>query len=276
MTRRGVGARRVVRCAYSLRVQRHPLKQKIPGLRFLAFVASSIVGSTVALAAPIATTALIFMVLDWLDLSPDAVAIVIALGFVATLVATMHLLGVLVTRAQKLRAPWGDLAIGRDGIAWEGWLGRRFVPWPTVLGMKRTAEELRLQWEGGTVKIGLDDPAVAHTAAAAAHAAADGPLEIPDALEAGDPAAWLAKVRGLTAGSYRDQVVSDETLLRVLEHPATPPLPRLGAALALAKREPAKVRVVIDDLADDEAKRALEAALTGEPELAAVKQLAKR
>lgn len=257
-------------------MQRHPLKQKVPGLRFLAFVLTSVLGSAAAVLVPVSAMVLLFLLVQSIDGALDVLALPLGFGFVAALVGTMHLLGVVVTRAQKLRAPWGDLAIGRDGIAWEGWLGRRFVPWTTVFGMKRTAEELRLQWEGGTAKIGLDEPAVAHAAAAAAHEAADSPLEIPDALETRDPTAWLAKVRGLTAGSYRDQVVSDEALLRVLEHPATPPLPRLGAALALAKREPAKVRVVIDDLADDEAKRALEAALTGEPALVVVKRLAKR
>lgn len=263
-------------------MERFPLKKRFPGLRLVAFVVTSLVGATAAFVAPIAVIASILSVLRTLLGEPIPEPMVIVLAFLGMGVfgGSLHLLGRLVTGAGKLRAPWGDLLIGRDGISFEGLWGRRFLPWSALRRTKATREDVRLRTtEGASPTLGVDDPKTVHRIVEQALVGArvrDRELRIPDVLKGSDPKAWLAAVRALGVGGYRQQAVTDETLIELLEDPATPPLPRLGAAVALAKREPARVRVVLDDMADDETRAALQAALEGEPTVATVKRLAKR
>ena len=261
------------RAAEGPRVFRSPIHRRVPGVRFLAFAIASVLGAGVAFTPPIVFVLLILRV------GGIPVGAAVPLAFVPLTLTgfCMHWVGVAVDRAWKLRTKWGQLSIGRDGLSWDGWLVRSFLPWTAIAGTTALKDALRVaRHRGRAFVVGLPAPTEVETKLAAAlEAASTEPLEVPVGLAKASPDAWLEAVRAMSRDDYRGGVPTD-VLVRVLEHPSSPPLARVGAARALATRDANRVRVVIEDLADEETANALEAALVGDPSPATIRRLAAR
>lgn len=200
------------------------------------------------------------------------------------LVFSAHCILTMFDAVWRLRAPWGEVRVGSDGIRWDGWVWGHFVPWSEVAGAVvrsgRAGRWLELaRVAGRSVKIHAKDVtslAAAIEEARAVYAAAE-PKPPPAVLAAtAEPQAWIERVRAL-GSVYREPTVPAEELVALVEDPGASALVRVGAVAALgARAQVARVRVAIEDLVDDELRRAMEAALDGKLSVGHVRALRAR
>lgn len=184
--------------------------------------------------------------------------------------------------AKAWSAPAGDLVVGTDGVRWDGVFRRRFLPWSTIRSASVKDGVLSIEHGGGTVQIRTSSAeAVARIVeeAVAEHAART-PSDVPSVLEADrDARRWLERQRKQVGADYREGSADPTALLAVAVDPTAPPLARVGATLSLGKAsepERARVRVALEDVADEETLAALEAALDDAVSEKQVRALAAR
>jgi hypothetical protein len=167
----------------------------------------------------------------------------------------------------RLRAPWGELAAGRDGLRWRRIARTRFAPWSSVswvavrdadliVGLAGEREESFVLKDAGDVAIAVSGFLTAFRERRPAPALA--------LLDAGPREAerWLARARGLLVeASYREQGVTRDVLCSVVADPGAPAAHRLGAALALGRAP--EVTKAIDEVADPILREAMARAAAG-------------
>jgi hypothetical protein len=90
-----------------------------------------------------------------------------------------------------------------------------------------------------------------------------------------DHPSWLERLRALTqVGQHRRGAVVEGALWRILESPATPPLSRAAAAVALEPRLDSRTRLRIEDVARSTASAELRQVLEAEEDAALAEALA--
>ena len=184
----------------------------------------------------------------------------------------------------RLLSPWHRVAVGADGMRWSGWQRTLFAPWSEVASVSRRADGLSLVLTSGRrLALIVDDGAglaAAIEKARSAFAQARR-VEAPSSLAPdGDARAWISRARALSSeASYRVGHPPPETLVQLAEDPAAPPLARVGSVLALAgatEAQKVRVRVALEDTADEELAAALREAIDGELDERRVAALARR
>lgn len=191
-----------------------------------------------------------------------------ALSFALHLLALLGVLGLLAPR----RA-----VVGTDGVAIEGLLRRRFIPFADLAEVSAEARGVRLRRRRkGSVLLprAAGGEALHERIQAAMAAQARGPeaqLDFLDLERRGRPLdAWAADLRGRigTAPGYRASAVVPEQLAGVAEHAAMSPERRVAAAVsAAASGDPAarrRIRLAARACADEELRAALEQAAEAE------------
>jgi hypothetical protein len=242
----------------------------VVGLRPLAIVLVSLLGAAAGLFVPGFIGIAIVVGMARLGVG-DATVPVAILSFVLSWTLVAHVVGRGLEASARLRAPWGRIAVGSEGVRWDGWVRRVLTRWRDVEEVTRQRDATVLLVAPGR-HIVLASPDVLGLAQAieelrAANATATR-AEIPAALASDrDTERWIGRTRTLLGrDSYRTAGVSLEQLARVLEDASAPAATRIGAAAALLGAGAAHAELVArvkDESVDEDLTRALEDALAG-------------
>jgi hypothetical protein len=172
------------------------------------------------------------------------------------------------------------LSVGADGLALDGRVGSRFIPYSDLDRVEVTRNGLGVHYKDGRYEL----------------AGSMGSIEAPEALErrireamnAGGPqggsadaldalerqgrpfAAWRESITqwANSMGSLRDTGVATETLFELLKDGSAPAVKRIGAAIALLSRGEGhrdQLRAVAETSAEPHVRVALERVIEGEP-----------
>ncbi|MEM9068279.1 MAG: hypothetical protein AAGE52_07220 [Myxococcota bacterium] len=168
-----------------------------------------------------------------------------------------------------------ELIVGDDGVRLPKRRGLpRFVPHRAIRDIEQQGNELRLRLKNGKsvplptkrmsrVRRGLLREALLERKFGESKAA-----RVESLTRAGELSAWIERVRGfLSADGFRTPAVDEKKVADVLADGDSSVEHRVGAALALLAQDPQnapKVRVAIDQSADERLEAALEAALEGD------------
>jgi hypothetical protein len=245
-----------------------PQRRGVLGLRALAAVATAIAGAF----ACVTFTGVAAAFVGWSFTQLGFPALGAGLGFLTLFPAWIlaaHVVWRAIERATRIRTPWGSIAVGLEGVRWDGWLRRRLTRWRDVTAVMPAEGDAIALVTGprSRVVLAARDGAALRAAIAAARKeyAASERAEIPPALVRDASAAvWLARVRSLLdQDGYRSASVPPDALTRVLEDPDAPALVRAGAAAALAHHAPSlpRVRVALEACVDEELALAIDEAL---------------
>jgi hypothetical protein len=256
------------------------LVTRAKGLKAALLIAQGVALVTVGVGATLAAGILGLLpgiALDNLG-APEAIAALVAVlggigawGAAAWGVGVGFLKGI--GRILRLRIPAGAVVVGADGVAITRRLGRRFFAFHDVGSLQIDGDEVVIGLTNGEkVRLMVDDAAALHGALRAAlsrftrsHTAAVAELALEDEA---DVESWLARVRRLLSQSveYRGSAVTPDVLERVAKDPTAGPDQRIGAALALAGDDARRVRirVAVEEMANEDLAEAMDAALEGE------------
>jgi len=176
--------------------------------------------------------------------------------------------------AASRRFAWRSLEIGSDAIVFVYQGRRRMIPLRDVVDVRVLDDAVVLDLEDGSTRRfdvhgeGLAEGVRRRVASALADMGAAGGKESFFARGERSFAEWVARMRGLLdrGTGFREVRLDRDDTLRVLEDPDASPEARVGAALAVASAEPARVRVVAETCASPKLRVALEAAADGEVE----------
>ena len=230
---------------------------------------------------------------------PTAPATAIGVGAILAYACVAPFLGAPLTIAAIVACVFGlvgssfeTVTIGRDGILFEIFPRRQFIPYTRIKSMRREVRENRngpmvsrgftLELESGeavfvnTMRERMRDGMFAgdhlFDAAVAAHAAARAPRsDAADLLARGSRSTseWLQQLDGARDARYRVAAISDDQLELVLANPNVEKTARVGAAICLARagdEARAKVRIAVEDIAAPEVRKAALAALSDDEE----------
>lgn len=209
---------------------------------------------------------------------------------------TEVLLGAAILAVAKLMSA-RTAVVGTDGVAYERTFSRQFVPYSRIKAVEKDSQGVRLQTEGGgslllpvtargkRLRIDVPDEQLAGEEVRRRRVLCDRIAQARRTSAEKDAArASLARLdrNGRAADSwrddlkkvlargpeYRDAPLTADDLGGVIEDASASAERRVGAVIALGEtsKEEAKrrVRIVIDASADDDLRRALEAAAEGE------------
>lgn len=185
----------------------------------------------------------------------------------------------LVTAVLILLSPH-RVVVGADGVLLSWLFGRRFVHYDDIdelreevsFGERRLMLHLRsgeqllisLGSKKATTNLGT---LIARIETARDQYASGDVAEAVAALRRGDReiGSWIGRLRALTdVGQHREGAVVESTLWRILESPASPPLTRAAAAVALKPRSDERDRLRIENVTQSAASEALQRALEAE------------
>jgi len=171
-------------------------------------------------------------------------------------------------RLRHLKKPCGTVTVGLDGVLVKEDETAELVRWSDVLDVRHSegAPCVTLELEGGSERdLYVTQPRqLAKEARKARGRAAElGGRQRLSVLSLGsdDQSQWLTRVKAASrAEDYRNEPVTEEALVAVLEDPAQTTDQRLGAALALSHSEVhrARVRVAAETTAEPDLAEALE------------------
>lgn len=207
-----------------------------------------------------------------------------------------------------------EVTVGTDGVLFEGYFGRKLVPYSTIRSIERDSHGVVALLKNGKrlplpVRAKLLSPLPLAPQAAvgankeidenlmrretlftriqqamATHGQSQGVRIALDRLDRKDKpfSTWLSDMRELCTdkGGYREGRVVPEDLTAVVEDPGATPERRIGAAIALSTagddHTKLRIRIAVDACADEELRAALEEAAAGEIVEARVARLEKR
>jgi len=194
------------------------------------------------------------------------VSFVVAIGIVPALFART----VGKSNTESLKARWGSIAIGTDGILVEAATGTDFISFAKIKGVRaQGADRVVVRVRGGPrLDLACEDSHELETAiegACSAYRAAAGLGRAELELGDDDASAFLQRVCALlVAGDFRTRPVGEGDLAAVAMDPKAQPLQRVGAVAALKDASGptrVKIRVAVEGTADPELRGALEEAL---------------
>jgi len=241
-------------------------RRNLVGLRPLAFALVALLGTVSVVLVPTLVTAAIVWLESVLGVPSGIGALTAIVAFLLTAFLVLHNVGRGLESAVKLRAPWGRIAIGAEGVRWDDWVRRKLTPWRDVHGTITEGQGVVLVTREGTrIVLATNEVEALREsirAARAAHSASER-AEIPEALSSErDTTRWIERVRTLLArDSYRGAGVPPAVLARVLEDPDAPASARVSAAAALLpadRAQRARVERARDESVDDELATALD------------------
>ncbi len=184
-------------------------------------------------------------------------------------------------RVRRLRAPIGSASIGGDGFRWRHFGKTEFVKWAVVRDVEQRGANVALHVEGREPVVLLVREAKSFADAAREALVRYHDASAPEtigALEFADESVfdWLGRARALLRrGSYREADVGEEQCVRVAIDPRAPAEQRIGSAAALSRASDDvrnRVRVAIAETADPVIANALEDALEGRDDDAAMRK----
>ncbi|MBZ0118111.1 MAG: hypothetical protein K8H88_13995, partial [Sandaracinaceae bacterium] len=117
-------------------------RRRVPGLRPVLFALVSVAGAIAAIAVPGAVGYLLGSAL--VEAVGGLGVPIAAFATFAVFLGMLHVLGRSLEEVVRLRSPWGRVAVGSDGLRWDAWIRRRFVPWSAVARFARRPEGVRV------------------------------------------------------------------------------------------------------------------------------------
>lgn len=222
--------------------------------------------------------------------APDYSGLALALSFalwLATASAVAWGALRLASGMTRARVRTGSMALGADGFAVRRWWRTRFTGWKQVdqIELVASTREVALELADGRVeRLLVSDPNALRDQLVQAKRRFDAATRTSDVhalrCEGTPGSAWVERAKALTrAPGYRDEAVSEDELLSVLEDAGQSPEQRVGAMLALSTSTPAtlqRVRVAIDETVAPDLAEALEQASAGDVEPRALRRALRR
>lgn len=197
-----------------------------------------------------------------------------ALAFVAFVCISAFAVGA-VSRRDEL-PPAAGMIVGADGITAKNEIFTRYYPWSAIVGTRRSGNEVTLMLEGGyafrvpfrgTTRRRQVEERIATERQAHATRIASGTREQRDAVDPGQEARFIARMRQRLGSDYRHGHETVDALAAELLDPDFQLQQRLGAAIALAnakgERAPEALRAARDFTASIALREALDALLEG-------------
>jgi hypothetical protein len=235
-------------------------------------------GLTVALATfGLAATLLVasMPVLLAAKLAPSMLGVAVAMSIVLWLASAV---GVawgwlsLAKSASSLRLKSGSLLMGEDGLTVRRYFSAKFIAWSRVreVTAEPSAHTVIVELQDGSRQVLLVSDPLALVASARRlrdryAATRKSPRLRVLACDGRPHRDWIERARSATQEQpYREEVVTEELLLDVVEDVTQLPEQRLGATLALARSAPEvvrRVRIAAESTANPELAEALERAL---------------
>jgi hypothetical protein len=258
-------------------VRRFVLLRDAPVRRAFGWAALLVLGLPLGIALTLAMMFLFYGMMT-LRVRGDTSGIFKAVSAIITGVVTAValIMGAVQTggRLRRLKKPCGTVTIGLDGVLVKEDETVDLVRWSDVADVRHSerASCVTLELEGGKKR----DLVIAQPSqfAREARKARDRAAELSGrqrlsvlSLGSDDQSQWLTRVKEATrAEGYRDEPVTEEALVAVLEDPAQSADQRLGAALALAHSEVyrPRVRVAAETTVEPDLAEALEEVSNGE------------
>lgn len=222
--------------------------------------------------------------------APDFMGLALALS-VALWLSTAAAVGWaalrLAQRSARARLRSGSVAVGADGVAVRRLWKTHFLPWTAITDVRRdettgavVLERVEGPPEALLVKDSLALEEVARNTRRAFESRSKSARLRVLGLEGRVDRSWVARAKQATqTGTYREEAVTQEGLLGVLEDAAQAPEQRIAAALALSTAAPEvtrRVRVAVEETAEPKLAEALEQAVDGDVKLRSLRRAVER
>lgn len=155
------------------------------------------VGVLAAFVVPGLTAAGIVGLASVADVPPPLALLAAVVAYVPLASVVAYALARALERSAELRVPWGLVAIGAEGVRWDGWVRRNLTPWRDVRAILTEGDAVVLVTHAGArIVLATSEPAFLREAVRAARAAYESTrrAEIPDVLRGeGETERWITR-----------------------------------------------------------------------------------